>query len=79
MDSTRFRQITGGEASVNLDLGLAPKEKMVYSCLRLEPKFIDDILCQLPFPVWEGIQLLTELEVKGMIKQNPHHYYYRTE
>lgn len=79
MDSTRFRQIMGGEASVNLDLGLAPKEKMVYSCLRLEPKFIDDILCQLPFPVWEGIQLLTELEVKGMIKQNPHHYYYRTE
>lgn len=79
MDSAGLQQIRGGKTLVNPDLGLAPKEKMVYSCLRLEPKFIDDILCQLPFPVWEGIQLLTELEVKGMIKQNPHHYYYRTE
>lgn len=62
---------------VNPDLGLAPKEKIVYSCLRLEPKFIDDILCQLSLPVWEGIQILTDLEVKGIIKQNPHHYYYK--
>jgi DNA processing protein len=64
-------------ATTNWDLVLAPKEKMVYSCLRLEPKFIDDILCQLNMPVWEGIQILTELEIKGIIKQNPHQYYYR--
>lgn len=63
----------------NLELGLAPKEKMVYSCLRLEPKFIDEILCRLHLPVWEGIQILTELEIKGMIRQNPHHYYYKIE
>ncbi len=61
----------------NLELGLAPKEKMVYSCLRLEPSFIDEILCQLDLPAWEGIQLLTELEIKGIIKQYPHHYYYK--
>lgn len=63
---------------VKKDLGLAPKEKMVYSCLRLEPKFIDEILCQVELPVWEGIQILTELEIKGIIKQNPHQYYYRS-
>lgn len=62
---------------VKKDLGLAPKEKMVYSCLRLEPEFIDDILCQLDLPVWEVVQILTELEIKGIIKQNPHQYYYR--
>lgn len=62
---------------VNPDLGLAPKEKMVYSCVRLEPEFIDSIISRLPLPVWEGIQLLTELEKKGMIRQNPHQYYYR--
>lgn len=61
----------------NLELGLAPREKMVYSCLRLEPKFIDEILCQLNLSVWEGIQILTELEIKGIIKQDPHHYYYK--
>lgn len=74
--------ITASEAvispiKVKKDLGLAPKEKMVYSCLRLEPKFIDDILCQIDLPVWEGIQILAELEIKGIIKQNPHQYYYR--
>ena len=60
------------------DLGLAPKEKMVYSCLRLEPKFIDEILSQAGIPVWEGIQILTELEIKGVIRQHPHQYFYRT-
>lgn len=64
---------------VNLDLGLAPKEKIVYSCLDLEPKFIDEILCQSGLPIRDGIQILTELEIKGVIKQNPHHYYYKTE
>lgn len=67
-----------GENLINPDLGLAPKEKMVYSCLRLEPKFIDEILCQLQIPVWEGIQILTDLVIKGVIKENPHHYYYKT-
>lgn len=62
---------------VKTDLGLAPKEKMVYSCLRLEPKFIDEILCELELPIWEGIQILTELELKGVIRQEPHQYYYR--
>lgn len=62
---------------INHELGLAPKEKMVYSCLRLEPKFIDEILCQLDLPVWESIQILTELEVKGIVKQSPHQFYYR--
>lgn len=65
------------ENLINPDLGLAPKEKMVYSCLRLEPQFVDDILCQLQLPVWEGVQILTDLVIKGVIKENPHHYYYK--
>lgn len=69
--------ITEYREAVNWDLVLAPKEKMVYSCLRLEPQFIDEILCRLELPVWESIQILTELEIKGIIKQNPHQYYYK--
>lgn len=79
LDSGRFVNCKTEKPKVNTDLGLAPKEKMVYSCLRLEPQFIDDILCQLKLSVWEGIQILTELEIKGIIKQNPHHYYYRVQ
>ncbi len=74
---TAWRKTIQNTEKINTDLGLAPKEKMVYSCLRLEPKFIDEILCQIELPVWEGIQILTELERKGVIKQNPHHYFYR--
>ncbi|MBQ8147640.1 MAG: DNA-processing protein DprA [Lachnospiraceae bacterium] len=77
MDSGMLQKRRIEPTKVNTDLGLAPKEKMVYSCLRLEPKFIDEILCQLKLPVWEGIQILTDLEMKGIVQQNPHHYYYR--
>lgn len=77
MDSSVITKITLKDEMVNPDLGLAPKEKMVYSCLRLEPKFIDEILCQLNLPVWETIQILTELEIKGVVRQNPHHYFYK--
>ena len=78
LEGSRFIRQKQEENLVNPDLGLAPKEKMVYSCLRLEPKFIDEILCQLQLPVWEGIQILTDLVIKGVIKENPHHYYYKT-
>lgn len=78
LDSPAFTEWKAEKNSEKLILGLAPKEKKVYSCLRLEPKFIDEILCQLDIPVWEGIQILTELEIKGIIRQNPHHYFYRT-
>lgn len=77
MDSGRLAKRGIKKELVNPDLGLAPKEKMVYSCVRLEPEFIDNIICRLTIPVWEGIQILTELERKGVIRQNPHQYYYR--
>ena len=77
MDTAELRALYKEGVVVNSDLGLAPKEKMVYSCLRLEPQFLDDILCQLELPVGESIQILTELEIKGFVKQSPHQFYYR--
>ena len=76
-DTMEMKKVIKNDAEVNKDLGLAPKEKIVYSCLRLEPIFIDEVLCRLNMPVWECIQILTELEIKGLIRQNPHQYYYR--
>ncbi|MCM1495369.1 MAG: DNA-processing protein DprA [Bacteroides sp.] len=78
LEEGRFIRQNQEKNLVNPDLGLAPKEKMVYSCLRLEPKFIDEILCQLQLPVWEAVQILTDLVIKGVIRENPHHYYYKT-
>lgn len=76
-DSIRLQDMKHEAMKVNLSLGLAPKEKKVYSVLRLEPQFLDDIIAALDLPVWETISILSELEVKGVIKQDPHQFYYR--
>lgn len=55
--------------------GLAKREKMVYSCLDFQPKFIDQIVLESGLPVEEALGLLLELEWKGFILQPAGHYY----
>lgn len=55
--------------------GLAKKEKMVYSCLDLQPKFIDRIVEESGLSLGECLTLLLELELKGRIIQTASHYY----
>jgi len=54
---------------------LAKKEKMVYSCLDLQPKFIDRIVEESGLPLGECLTLLLELELGGHIVQTASHYY----
>ena len=54
---------------------LVKKEKMVYSVLRLEPKYIDTIIEETQLPVSEVMTLLMSLEMKGYIKQAKRNYY----
>lgn len=54
---------------------LAPLEKIVYSCVSLEPVYIDDILFRTNIRVTELINILFSLENKGMIKQPVKGYY----
>ena len=54
---------------------LAPAEKMLYSCLSLEPVYIDDIIEKLRIGVSETISLLYNMEEKGLIKQPIKGYY----
>ena len=54
---------------------LAPAEKMLYSCLSLEPTYIDDIIDKLKMGVSETINLLYNMEEKGLIKQSYKGYY----
>lgn len=60
------------EKSVN---GLAKKEKMVYSCLDLQPKYIDRIVEDSGLSLGECLTLLLELELGGHIIQTAGHYY----
>ncbi|MBQ9232767.1 MAG: DNA-processing protein DprA [Lachnospiraceae bacterium] len=54
---------------------LAPAEKMLYSCLSLEPTYIDDIIEKLKIGVSDTISLLYNMEEKGLIKQPLKGYY----
>lgn len=54
---------------------LAPMEKKVYSCLGLEPMYIDDIIQSCGIGITNAISTLYELEEKGMIKQPVRGYY----
>ena len=55
--------------------GLAKNEKMVYSCLDLQPKFIDRVVEESGLSLGECLTLLLELELKGRIIQTASHYY----
>lgn len=54
---------------------LAKKEKMVYSCLDLEPKFIEEIVKESQLPLRECMSILLDLELNGYIIQTANHYY----
>ena len=56
---------------------LAPAEKKVYSCVRLESRHIDDICFETGISVSEVTQILYELEQKKLIKQLVRNYYVR--
>ncbi|MBP3325388.1 MAG: DNA-processing protein DprA [Coprococcus sp.] len=56
---------------------LAPDEKMVYSCVRLEQKHIDDICAELDMKVSDVVKLLFSLETKKLIRQVVRNYYVR--
>ncbi len=54
---------------------LANSEKMLYSCLDLQPKFIDRIVEESGLSLGECLTLLLELELGGRIVQTANHYY----
>lgn len=54
---------------------LAKEEKIVYSCLNLQPKFFDRIVEESGLSVGACMTLLLELELKGYIVQPSSHYY----
>jgi DNA processing protein len=71
--------VTGCEKSFknnnNLDKLLDNKEKIVYDCLGLEPKHIEDIIRETNLSVSESISILFRLELNGYIKQIVKDYY----
>lgn len=55
--------------------GLAKKEKMLYSCLDLQPKNLEEVIKLSGLSVSDCMSALLELEWKGLIVQTSHQYY----
>ncbi len=56
-------------------MSLAPLEKMVYSCLRIEPKYLDDIINEAKIAPQEVCVVLNRLSVRGVIVETARNYY----
>ena len=54
---------------------LDSKQKIVYASLSLMPKHLDEILHDTNLIMTEVIQILTQLELEGYIKQSTKNYY----
>ncbi len=50
-------------------------QKVVYSCLDLEPKYAEDIALQTNIPLQQVLSILLELELDGYIEQLSSNYY----
>lgn len=60
-------------------LVLESDQNMVYSCLDLRPKNPDYIMRKTGFPAQRVSNLLLELQLMGLIRENGRHYYVRQE
>lgn len=56
---------------------LAQAEKMVYSCLSLEPLYVDEIVKRTGMSVSDTLSVLLSLELKGVVRQVVNHFYIR--
>ena len=54
---------------------LAPNEKMVYSCLQIEPKYLDDIIMEARIAPQDVCMLLNQLIMKNLIVESGRNYY----
>lgn len=61
--------------SVEKKISLAPLEKMVYSCLQIEPKYLDDIICETRIAPQEVCMILNRLVMNGVIVESARNYY----
>lgn len=57
---------------------LANNEKMVYSCLDLTPKYLEDIIQETELDYAQVIGILLDLELRGFVKQVSGNYYVKS-
>ncbi|NDL66152.1 DNA-processing protein DprA [Anaerotalea alkaliphila] len=66
-----------GENSEKIEKTLDEREKMVYSCMSLEPIFLDRILSITGLQIGDLMLCLMQLELKALVEALPNRYYVR--
>jgi DNA processing protein len=56
-------------------MSLAPLEKMVYSCLRIEPRYLDDIIKELRIAPQDVCRALNRMILAGIVSEPSRNYY----
>lgn len=69
------KPVTGDCRMADVKNALAPLEKMVYSCLSLNPVYIDELVNKLNIGVKDLISTLYSMQEKGVIKEVVKGYY----
>ncbi|MBQ9983174.1 MAG: DNA-processing protein DprA [Lachnospiraceae bacterium] len=73
-DMRSLFEITQGKAFLHKNL-LAPNEKIVYSCLRVEPQYLDRIIQKAQIAPQEVCMALNHLTVLGGVVETTRNYY----
>lgn len=73
-DVMKVSELTDVEKFVQKNL-LAPNEKIVYSCLRVEPQYVDEIICKAQIAPQEVCMALNRLMVMGGVVETTRNYY----
>lgn len=69
----------GENLAENIKVSLAKEETLVYSCLGLEPKSIDDILEETGLEPSCAAGVLIQLQMKGLLRESFKNHYIKTE
>lgn len=73
-DAMKISELTDADRFVQKNL-LAPNEKMVYSCLRVEPQYLDEIIGKARIAPQEVCMALNHLIMMGGVVESSRNYY----
>lgn len=73
-ETMKVAELTDVDKFVHKNL-LAPNEKIVYSCLRVEPQYLDEIICKARIAPQEVCMALNHLIVMGGVVETTRNYY----
>ena len=77
LEELKIQRFSGKDFGSNSQIRLASQEEMVYSCLDLQPKNIEEIFQAVPLEMKKIMEILLKLELEGLVEEPVKNYYAR--